>query len=396
MSSEKSDIFTQFRRELHRFPELSGQEIETQKRIKAFVSQFNPVTITEVAETGLLLQYGQNDAGPVTLIRADIDALPIQEVNTFGHKSLNKGISHKCGHDGHTAILARLASLLADKPIANGRVYLLFQPAEETGKGAQAVLNDSAVAQIRPDRVFALHNLPGYKQGVILCKAGSFTPSVQSLIVTFTGKTSHAAEPENGLNPAYVMAHFMLRSKSLENPDTQSDGFALITPVHTLLGKKDYGTSAGYGEVHLTLRTWNQPCMERLICQFMALLADVCAGTDIATETACTDVFHASENDSEAVEQIKQSALQLGYVFIERQEPFKWGEDFGLFTQKHKGAMFGIGIGENAPALHNHDYDFNDTLIEPAAQLFLALVDRQHGWAHLAGQHAEENQKEIG
>ncbi|MFD2933015.1 amidohydrolase [Spirosoma flavum] len=378
MFSEKPNIFTQFRHELHRFPEVSGQEVETQKRIKAFVRQFNPVTISEVGGTGLLLQYGHDDTGPVTLIRADIDALPIQEVNTFGHKSLIEGVSHKCGHDGHTAILAALASLLAEYPIGKGRVYLLFQPAEETGKGAEAVLNDPAFSAIRPDRAFALHNLPGYKQGTIVCKPGSFTASVLSMIVTFTGAVSHSAEPEKGLNPAYTMADFTLKSRALQQPNPQSDDFALITPVYTTMGSTSYGISAGYGEVHLTLRTRNAKKMETLTAQLVALLAELSAESGIDVDTAYTESFFANENDNAAFEQIKQSALKLEYDFVEKQEPFKWGEDFGLFTQHYPGAMFGIGNGEDSPALHNDDYDFNDNLIKPAAQLFLELIDIQH------------------
>ncbi|SOD97981.1 amidohydrolase [Spirosoma fluviale] len=378
MTSDKTDIFTQFRHELHQFPEVSCQEIETRKRIKNFVSQFNPTRITEVAQTGLLLQYGEDDHGPVTLIRADIDALPIQEVNTFGHRSSINGVSHKCGHDGHAAILARLASLLAEKPVTRGRVYLIFQPAEENGKGAEAVLNDPAFASIRPDRAFALHNLPGYKQGVVVCRPGSFTSSVLSLIVKFTGKVSHSAEPEKGLNPAYVMADFVLQTKKIQHPEPQSEDFALITPVYTTMGETSYGISAGYGEVHLTLRTRNAKRMEALTNQLLALLADLSAETGIQIETAYTEAFFANENDPETVEQIRQSALKLGYPYIEKQEPFKWGEDFGLFTQKYKGAMFGIGNGEDSPALHNDDYDFNDTLIEPAARLFLELIEREH------------------
>lgn len=378
LSDQPNDIFIQFRRELHRFPEVSCQEVETQKRIRAFVSQFNPVAICEVGGTGLLLQYGQDGTNSVTLIRADIDALPIQEVNTFGHKSLIEGVSHKCGHDGHTAILARLASLLAEKPVATGRVYLLFQPAEENGKGAEAVLNDSAFASIQPDRVFALHNLPGYQQGVIVCKPGPFTSSVLTMIVTFIGSVSHAAEPENGRNPAYVMADFMLQTKSLQSLDPQADDFALITPVYTTMGEKSYGISAGYGEVHLTLRTRNANRMETLVAQLQGLLSALAVGSGIDVTTAYTEAFFANENDEEAFRQIRQSALKLGYAFIEKQEPFKWGEDFGLFTQKYKGAMFGIGAGENTPALHNNDYDFNDALIEPAAQLFLELLAIEH------------------
>jgi amidohydrolase len=378
MPVDNPNIFVDFRRELHRFPEISCQEFGTQERISAFVSRFNPVNLTKVGNTGLLLQYGEEQNGPVTLIRADIDALPIREVNEFGHRSQNEGVSHKCGHDGHTAILARLASHLADKPIQKGRVYLLFQPAEENGKGAEAVLNDPNFAAIRPDRVYALHNLPGYKQGVIVCKPGDFTPAVKSLIVTFKGKVSHSAEPEKGVNPAYLMAYFTLTSKELENTDPNSDDFALLTPIYTALGEKSYGISAGYGEVHLTLRTRNNERMEALTKQLLTTLSNLCEGTGITIEVAYTEAFFANQNHPDAFEQVKNSALKLGYAFIEKQEPFKWGEDFGLFTQKYKGAMFSIGAGENTPALHNDDYDFNDNLIEPAARLFLELIESHH------------------
>ncbi|GAB3927493.1 amidohydrolase [Larkinella terrae] len=379
MPFEKSNPFVAFRRELHRFPEVSGQEFETQQRIKAFVSAFSPDQLSEVGKTGLLLQYGLDANGPVTLIRADIDALPIQEVNDFEHKSRTAGVSHKCGHDGHTAILSRLAAHLAEKPLRKGRVYLLFQPAEETGQGAEAVLNDPDFAAIRPDRVFALHNLPGFKPGTIVCKSGTFTSAVQSLIVTFTGKVSHSAEPEKGINPAYLMAEFTLKSRTLVNADSRSEDFALITPVYTTLGEKSYGISAGYGEVHLTLRTRTSPKMEHLTSQLLNILSILSARTGIEIETAITEVFFANQNHIDAFEQIKASAGKLGFEFLEKPEPFKWGEDFGLFTQHFKGAMFGIGAGENSPALHNDDYDFNDDLIEPAARLFRELIDIQHG-----------------
>ncbi|GAB3327153.1 amidohydrolase [Larkinella ripae] len=378
MPAEQPDAFINFRRELHRFPEISGQEFGTQQRIRAFVAAFQPDALVEVAQTGLLLQYGPAPDGPVTLIRADIDALPIQEVNAFAHQSGTEGVSHKCGHDGHTAILARLASLLAEKPLRQGRVYLLFQPAEETGQGAAAVLNDPAFAAIRPDRVFALHNLPGYPTGTIVCRPGPFTSAVQSLLVRFRGKVSHSAEPEKGLNPAYLMADFTLKTKPFIHPDSHSDEFALITPVYTTLGETSYGISAGYGEVHLTLRTRTSQKMERLTNQLETILSILSVGTGIEIETAITEVFFASQNHGDAFAEVRDSALRLGFPFTEKPEPFKWGEDFGLFTQHHPGAMFGIGNGENSPALHNDDYDFNDELIEPAARLFRELIDRHH------------------
>jgi len=378
MPSDSVDPFVQFRRELHQFPEISGQEFATQQRVKSFVSQFHPTSITDVGKTGLLLQYGSDPSGPATLIRADMDALPIQESNEFGHKSRNDGVSHKCGHDGHTAILTRLASLLHKQPPAKGIVYLLFQPAEETGAGAEAVLNDPAFSSVKPNLAYALHNLPGYPQGAIVCKPGDFTAAVKSLIVRFQGKVSHSAEPEHGINPAYLMAEFTLQSQAIEQKDPNSEDFALITPIYTTLGEKSYGISAGYGEVHLTLRTRNNERMEALTRQLTDRLSNLSAGTGISIETAYTEAFLANQNDTKAFEAIKTCTEMLGYNFIEKKEPFKWGEDFGLFTQHYKGAMFGIGAGENTPALHNADYDFNDNLIEPAAQFFAALIEQHH------------------
>lgn len=370
--------FIQFRHALHQFPEVSGQEVATQRRIKAFVEPFRPDALYEIGGTGLLLQYGTATTGPVTLIRADTDALPIQEVNTFAHASQHPGVSHKCGHDGHTSILARLAALLAETPVTSGRVYLVFQPAEETGQGAEAVLNDPLFAPIQPDRVFALHNLPGYPAGAIVCKKGPFTASVLSMIVRFRGKVSHSAEPEKGINPAYAMAELLLKSKALQQTDPASDDFTLITPIFTTLGEPSYGISAGYGEVHLTLRTRTARKMEWLTDTLQATLAELTLDSGIQTETSFLEAFVANENHPEAFEEIRQSALALGFPFIEKQEPFKWGEDFGLFTQHYPGAMFGIGAGEHSPALHNDDYDFNDALIEPAARLFFELLQQRH------------------
>lgn len=378
MPPDSVDPFVEFRRELHQFPEVSGQEFATRQRVKSFVSLFRPTSITEVGKTGLLLQYGNDPSGPTTLIRADMDALPIQESNLFEHKSRNVGVSHKCGHDGHTAILTQLASLLHKHPPAKGIVYLLFQPAEETGAGAEAVLNDPAFSSVKPNLAYALHNLPGYPQGAIVCKPGDFTAAVKSMIVRFRGKVSHSAEPEHGLNPAYLMAEFTLQSRAIEQKDPNSEDFALITPIYTTLGEQSYGISAGYGEVHLTLRTRNNERMEALTRHLLDTVANLSARTGISVETAYTEAFFANQNDTTAYENIKKCTKKLGFDFIEKQEPFKWGEDFGLFTQHYKGAMFGIGAGENSPALHNADYDFNDNLIEPAAQLFAALIEQRH------------------
>ncbi|HCT53749.1 MAG TPA: amidohydrolase, partial [Balneola sp.] len=154
---------TSLRKELHRFPELSGKEFETAQRIVNFLTPFEPTKIiSELGTTGVAAVYDYGDSETTILIRCELDALPIQEVNTFEYRSVTDSVSHKCGHDGHMVIVAGLAEWLQEAPLENARIVLLFQPAEETGEGAPGILADENFEQIIPDYIFALHNLPGF------------------------------------------------------------------------------------------------------------------------------------------------------------------------------------------------------------------------------------------
>ena len=161
---------TTLRKLLHANPEISGEEFKTQKEIIRFLTQETDAKIQKVANTGVLVTFNGKVSGSTIMIRGDIDALPITEINDFEHRSTIKGVSHKCGHDGHTCILFGLAVLLSKQPITKGKVILLFQPAEENGMGAKAVLNDVVFKNITIDYTFALHNLPGYPLNEIVVK----------------------------------------------------------------------------------------------------------------------------------------------------------------------------------------------------------------------------------
>ena len=366
-----------FRHTLHQFPEVSEFESETAKRVVDFVKNFNPDGILEnLGGTGVAVVYNGEKPGPTLLFRCELDALPIQEINEFQHRSVYQGISHKCGHDGHMAILVGLASLLKNSPPETGRIVLLFQPAEENGAGAKAVLADARFADIEPDMVFALHNLPGYPENHIFCKSGSFTPAVTSIIIRLTGKTSHAAEPENGINPALAMSVIIREFHNLECTDQKSEKFGLITPVEMNMGEEAYGISAGYGELRYTLRTWTNSQLEQLKKSTEEVVAAVADNHGLSVEVEWTQTFAANENHDEMVSLIKESAQENQLHYVEKTEPFKWGEDFGLFTEKYKGAMFGIGAGEKVPALHNPDYDFPDQIIPAAVNMFYKIIQK--------------------
>jgi amidohydrolase len=372
------DELTQIRQAIHAEPELSGEEYKTQKRIISFLEEKTSAEIQTLAETAVLAKFKAKNSGPVVMLRADTDALPIQEVNTFKYRSKVDGVSHKCGHDGHTSIMLGVAAQLAQDPPQKGEVWLLFQPAEENGRGAQGVLDDPNFDISQVNWVYALHNLPGFKKHQVVIKEGSFTGHVSTAIIKLNGKTAHAAEPEQGNNPATTIAKIVeWGNKNTFNNPAHND-FFLVTPVYITMGELAYGISAGYGEVHLTIRSWRTDLFDEKCAAMIAYINEVCAREHIRPEITWAEEFFANMNNEQAVKSIALAAKASDLEIIESKQPFKWGEDFGLFTQKSKGAMFGLGAGENMPALHNPDYDYPDEITATGINMFLEIVKQSN------------------
>lgn len=370
------DQLVSIRRYLHANPELSGKEYETVEYVKnTLADKFPPSFFVEgLGGTGLAATYDSGTDGPTLLFRAELDALPIEEVNNFDYQSNRSGVSHKCGHDGHMTILIGLAAWLTQNPPVKGKVVLLFQPAEENGSGAVSVLEDEDFEGIDPDCVYAFHNLPGHPKGSIIVKEGPFTSAVNSLLLTFRGKTSHAGEPQSGVNPALVMAKVIAYADEMNQFDRSRKDFCILTPVYATLGEKAYGVSAGHGELHFTLRTRNEDVMAEKEDKLLSEIYRLANDSDLKLEVDYTDRFYGNSNDQEAVDHIKEVAKAKAYDLIELEDPLPFGEDFGAFTQQFSGAMFCIGSGENTPALHNPDYDFPEELIDYGVQMFSGLT----------------------
>lgn len=364
------------RRDLHQnYAELSTKEFKTAKKIEEYLQENTNAEIFSVGKTGILALFKGKENGKNILLRADTDALPIKEINDFSHRSINPDVSHKCGHDGHTTIMLGVAELLTKNPINEGNILLLWQPAEENGMGAKAVSEDEKFQQFNIDQVFALHNLPGFPLHQILYKSGAFTANVRSLIIELNGKTSHAAEPEKGHNPALTISEILIFCDGITNNFPEKDDFFLITPIYSEFGTKDYGISAGKGELHLTIRSWSPKVFDQQVGMLLEKTKSICSKYDLKLETSWTQEFFSNQNDEKATDIIKKSATDLDLNHQELKNPFKWGEDFGLFTQNIPGAMFGIGSGENCPALHNPDYDFPDEITITASQLFYKILE---------------------
>lgn len=366
---------TNLRRFLHTYPEVSGFEENTARVIHEFLLSCNPSKIvTDMGGNGILATWDSELPGKTMLFRAELDALPIKEINTFAHASSHRGVSHSCGHDGHSAILCGLAQVLGKNPPINGKIHLLFQPAEENGKGARSVLADHKFASINPDYIFALHNLPGYDKHQIIIREGSFTAAVNSIIIDLDGKTSHAAEPEHGINPALAVSEIINEVLKLDNNNLDSPNFSVVTPVYVEMGEKAYGISAGKASVHFTLRCWDTNSLRNLEKNVEIISKEIAEKNNLKVEFTYTESFFANQNERECVQLVQKAAADAELTLVWREYPFKWGEDFGLFTTNYKGCMFGLGAGKETPALHNPDYDFPDDLIETGVNMFLGII----------------------
>ena len=373
----QKDTFYQIRRELHQHPELSGHEARTARFVEDKLQAFHPTkVIRHVGGHGLLVEYFFSEDGPTVLFRADMDAVAVQEPDDIPHHSQTPAVAHKCGHDGHTTILLRFARMLSEHPLTKGRILLLFQPAEENGSGSKAVLDTKVLDYYKIDKAFALHNIPGYPASAVLCKEDSFTCAVVSVSITLTGKTSHAAEPQKGISPIPATLNIVDELLRWNNTDIQSDDYFLSTIVEIHVGEEAYGVSAGNSVIRATLRAKTDKLLHQHAQQLKELVATECKRTpDLQHEMEWLEPFSANENDPQSVGMIKNAALRNNLPYIELQTPFSWGEDFGLFTQQYKGAIFGLGSGENCAPLHSPQYDFPDEVIETGATLFYTIAE---------------------
>lgn len=372
---------TSLRRHLHQHPELSGEEEKSAAELYKYVQEKNAdELLKKIGGHGIIATWDSGQSGKHIMIRADFDALPIAEINDFEHRSVYENISHKCGHDGHATILCGVANYLSEKKINSGKVSLLFQPAEETGQGARIMLEDENFPEYKFDHVFALHNLPGFPLHQIVVKNDSFTPSVTSIIIELKGKTAHAAEPEHGRNPAFALAEILRQVIQLENNFPEKEDMAVIAPVHMTAGEKAYGVAAGEGSIHFTIRCWTHEKLQALQEKIETISKKIAAENGLEIYTSNTETFVANYNDAVATDFVRTSAKKNFLDLKEINSGLKWGEDFGLFSQRFTGCMFGIGSGQNCPALHNPDYDFPDEIIETGVKVFTGIINETNGF----------------
>ncbi len=374
LSKSHTDALIALRRHLHQRPEVSGEEERTAAIIAEELSKRGADQIWQgLGGHGVAAAFHGAAPGPTVLLRCELDGLPIRELSDLPYRSQVDGKGHLCGHDGHMVCLLGVADHLAQRP-ATGRVILLFQPAEETGAGAQAVIEDPRWPEIRPDFAFAWHNVPGRPLGEVGLCAGPGNCASRGMQILLQGKSSHAAAPEDGLSPAAAMAALMTALPGLSEGQIGDEGFALATLTHAHLGEPTFGIAPADGELRVTLRTMTNTRMEALMDAAEQSVAQVRG--DLAVRIAWHDVFRSVVNDHEATGIARSVAVGLGQKVSDMPTPMRWSEDFGRFGDDGaQAAMMYIGAGEQHPQLHNPDYDFPDALVVPVSDLFCGLVE---------------------
>ncbi len=370
-----SDLLTSFRHELHAHPELAHAEHATAERVVRFMQQFNPTEIvTGIGGTGVVVTFDSGVDGPRMLFRCELDALPIVETEVDEYASVDVGVSHKCGHDGHMAMIAGLGQALSERPLNRGVVHLLFQPAEETGTGASAVLDDPTFGRFRPDFAVAIHNMPGFPLHAVVIKSGSITAAVRSFVVRFTGRVAHASEPEKGENPSFAVADLLRNANALVVADQLDPNFRLVTPVHVSVGSVAYGVAAGEGEVHFTIRASSNDGLAELQSEIGGIAERVAARDRLAVAIEVVEDFYANINDPEVTARVHRAAESCGHEIVVPDVGMRAGEDFGLFTERFPCCLVLLGAGEDHLPIHNSGYDFPDELITTGVELFERIV----------------------
>ena len=386
-----SATVTAFRRDIHAHPELCFEERRTADLVASGLEALGIEVHRGLGTTGVVgvIHGDLKPAGKGRSIgfRADMDALPIQEANTFAHASTYPGKMHGCGHDGHTAMLMGAARHLATNRNFAGTVYLIFQPAEEGGGGAREMIKDGLFERFEMDAVFAIHNWPGMPAGTVGVSPGAVMASSNEFYITLKGKGAHAAMPHLGADPVPVACQLVQAFQTIVSRNLNPNDPAVISVTQINAGET---TNVIPNTCRLagTVRTFSNDVLDDIQARMQQLSEQISEGFGLDVDFSFVRNYPPTINDAGASAFV-QKALQglLSPEQIVPQVPTMGAEDFSYMLQAKPGAYLFLGNGEGdhrslghgaGPCtLHNPSYDFNDALLPVGAAIWVTLV---HQW----------------
>jgi hippurate hydrolase len=384
--SAQSDVIARIRKDIHAHPELRFEEHRTADLVAQQLTAWSIPIHRGLGGTGVvgIIKNGASDRA--LGLRADMDALPILEKNTFEHASRHQGKMHACGHDGHTAMLLGAAQHLAQHRHFDGTVYLIFQPAEEGGGGAREMIRDGLFEQFPMQAVFGMHNWPGMAAGTFAVSPGPVMASSNEFKVTIQGKGGHAALPHTTLDPVPVACQMVQAFQTIitRNKKPIDAGVISVTMIHA---GEATNVVPDRCELQGTVRTFTLEVLDMIEARMRQIAEHTCAAQGLTCTFEFLRNYPPTINaaaEAEFAKEVMTDLVGLDQVLV--QEPTMGAEDFAYMLQAKPGAYCFIGNGDGdhrsvghgaGPCtLHNPSFDFNDALLPLGASYWVRLVER--------------------
>jgi len=376
-SLELQGELTRIRRDIHAHPELAYEEHRTSDMVAAKLTEWGLEVHRGLGKTGVVGTLRKGNSPKAVGLRADMDALPMQETNEFEHRSTNTGRMHACGHDGHTTMLLGAAKVMAESRNFEGAVHFIFQPAEEGGGGAKAMIEDGLFQKFPCDAVFAIHNKPGLKLGSIATKPGPLLAAADRWDIRIKAHGGHAAHPHLARDPIVIGSQIVMALQGIVSRNTDPLDAAVVT-VGFMKAGSAYNVIPGDMHIGGTTRTTtveNRAMVERRIREICAGAAAM-HGVEIGVEHRAG--YGPTINDADKAQFAADVAAEVcGEANILRTvKPSMGAEDFSYMLNAVPGAMVWLGNGISEQGLHNAGYDFNDQAIPFGVSFFVRAAER--------------------
>lgn len=375
---------TALRQDLHQNPEIGFEELRTSGIVAGALEALGFTVHRGIGKTGLVgvIEGQRADSGKMIGLRADMDALPILEESEKAHCSKIPGMMHACGHDGHTAILLGAAKYLAQNRNFNGKVALIFQPAEEGLGGAKAMLEDGLFEKFPCDEIYALHNWPALPAGTIGINPGPMMAASDIFEITIDGRGGHGAHPYQTIDPIIVMAQIITALQTIVSRNVHPVESAVISLGHVSAGNpKAASVIPSHAKLVGTVRTFSDVVQKMVEARMRTIIASVAEAFGAKAELHYRRSYPATINTAEQANALADLAIEMfGENHVVRDLiPSMGSEDFSFMLQKKPGAYFRLGQGgaEEGKLLHNPTFDFNDEVIPMGSAMFAALVERR-------------------
>ena len=365
------------RQDIHAHPELGLEEYRTADLVAQKLQEWGIEVHRGVGKTGVVgvLRNGNGEAA--IGLRADMDALPIQEATGLPHASQNPGRMHACGHDGHTTMLLGAARYLAETRNFNGTVNFIFQPAEEGVGGALAMLKDGLFERFPCNQVYGMHNRPGLPVGQFITGSGARAAGGAFFDITITGRGAHGAHPQQSIDPVVVACYLGTALQSIVSRNISAQDTAVLSITRIQSGDA-YNVIPQSAVMAGTVRTMKPEVMATIEQNMKRLAVSIAAGFGAEATVDFRVIFAPMVNDhAEAIAYGDAAAELVGEDNVRRDGPPGMGsEDFSFMMERVPGAHINLGNGDSA-ALHNHRYDFNDETIPYGVALYAAITEKK-------------------